>query len=1804
MKKYTAASNEAFSLRKDNIHFDNSRFQRFINRFRPSVTPTKLERFVLTLAFIILSFSQTLAQQEYSGNAFTSQAVAPGAPAGAYSLSDIERVNLASGNLSVALPLLRIGGRGTAGYTMMLPAERKWTIRHLYYPDGSGSNYAHHYFPVVDWQANTPPWSAYSPGAMRMLRASDVTANCQQTPAVAVYGRVLSRIVFSGADGTQLEFYDQRTKGKPAYFGNCLNIPDAAFRGNVWATNGAGVTFVSDSNYTETVAPGDDFDRYPSGVMLYPDGTRYRIDAGKVSYIGDRNGNKVSFAYSTSGQLTSVTDSLGRVVTISNGVITFKGSNGISRAIEVVNDTLSNLLLAGQTLKSTLELFPSLAPDVNGNDFRNPSRLAYVKLPDNRQYKFRYNSYGDVARIELPTGGATEYDWDGSVVASSVGGSYVKRYVKERRLYPNGESGANYQSKTKYEYIGSDPTPSGEAARSVAVTGLASSANGDLPLTYTKHHFFGIAAYDDPFTFDDGTFGTEYQTGTYTADGASLLAKAFREYEFRAVYTFDTAVGTGTGGTRSNRLDQRLVRSTTTLADVTPNLVSKQEFGYDPNVDFNRQTDVYEYDHGDHGDGQAGAFKRRQHTDFLTTNPHQTNADYLETGIYIRNLPTETWVSSDAAGSNKVSRRKFEYDKYSGSNRAQLIDRANVVGYDANGYGTGNTKRGNLTAVTDYENAAGPTGAITSYVQYDVLGNVVEAIDAKGHHSTVNYDDNFGSPDGEARTNTVPSELQPTTAFPQGLATFAFPTSATNALNWVTGYSQFDYLTGQPVDAEDLHGVVSTSFYNDPLDRLTQMIAANNLPVHRRQTTIAYHDAVADRRSTTNADLNAFGDNKLKSESFYDGLGRTTETRSYENGGGYITTLREYDASGRVKRVTNPYRPLASEPQYWTETKYDALSRIYEVKVQDGTTVTTSYSGNAVTVTDQAGKTGRSVTNALGQLTRIDEATGNNDLGPVGSPNQATHYTYDTLGNMVRVQQGSQYRYFKYDSLGRLTRVRQPEQETNSALDTTGDPYNNQWTAGSTYDSNGNVLTTIDAENTTITNNNYDALNRPESRTYSDGTPTVTFTYDDAAVDYSKGKLTKVHNSVSISQTTEFDILGRPKIYQQITDGQIYQSEYQYNFSGALELEKYPITGRTVKYEFDLNGDLSKISGKKNTATTTEKTYADGFAYTSTKAIQKIHLGNGLLEAAKFNSRLQITELGLGVAATNLNKWKVNYDYGEIDDSNTYHQARNTGNIAKQTISFDGLAAPFIQSYKYDALNRLKEAKETSSGQQTWQQTFGYDRYGNRTSFSQQGGPPPVALPTINPGNNRFAVNQGYAYDKNGNVKTDPAAGGRTFTFNGDNKQTLVKDANNNVIGQYFYDGVGKRVKKVTSSETTIFVYSGAKLVAEYSTAPPPSNPTINYVMTDTLQSVRAISDASGNVTSRRDFMPFGEELLSEPTYRTTALKYGSINDKIRQKFTGYQKDEETQLDFAEARMYFNSHGRFTAVDPLLASGKSSNPQTFNRYVYVLGNPLRYTDPTGLQVASDPEEPFYDPPSIARAFSTVTDAIKFYANSGLSFIANSDPLQNANQQTFQNNMDALNGSPEAADALNRKLFGFKGANVSSVLQETTNAYERAETVANAGFTLSNIVLGIAGTVGPGNGNTLRENVVNLTARGYGAGVRANIFSSRPPNGAVGVAADFTTFRFSFQRSGDPLVAKPFMNSSMSPLINEAKAAGVTGARPRACCEFKAVNDLLNRGSQRENIMFQVIDVRTQRSLGRCEWCQYTTRGTTALNGNQ
>ncbi len=107
------------------------------------------------------------------------------------------------------------------------------------------------------------------------------------------------------------------------------------------------------------------------------------------------------------------------------------------------------------------------------------------------------------------------------------------------------------------------------------------------------------------------------------------------------------------------------------------------------------------------------------------------------------------------------------------------------------------------------------------------------------------------------------------------------------------------------------------------------------------------------------------------------------------------------------------------------------------------------------------------------------------------------------------------------------------------------------------------------------------------------------------------------------------------------------------------------------------------------------------------------------------------------------------------------------------------------------------------------------------------------------------------------------------------------------------------------------------------------------------------ITNQNGAIVSRHDYRAFGEEVYSGIGNRSNAQGYGQA-DGVRQKYTGYERDYESGLDFAQARYYNSKLGRFTSVDPLTASANVKDPQTFNRYSYVFNNPYKYTDNLGL----------------------------------------------------------------------------------------------------------------------------------------------------------------------------------------------------------------------------------------------------------------
>jgi RHS repeat-associated protein len=1528
----------------------------------------KVTVYFQVLIIILLTASFNFAQTT-GVNGYTPVGLAPGSPAGSSQISNLDNINYYNGNLNFRVPLINVGGRGSTEVPISLKIDRTWAVSTFNATASPGG------YPNYQHTPNPEPWtetSGYNPGFLTVQSVGYNPQACseQGPPPTWAYASTLTRFTFTSADGTRYELRDTQTDGQPRQGGlPCYPNFSGVSRGTIFSTkDGTSVTYLSDTPVKEN----DQASLIPdtTGYLKFANGDTYRIVNGKVSWISDINGNKTTFTYGGvyGAALETITDSLGRVVTFYYGVndvapyglcdkIVYKGFNGEERTIRISYRLLNEVLRSGYSILSSQALFGY----GGSNDYplANLTVPAAVWLPNGQSYQFKYNDYAELARVDLPSGGAFEYDHiPESSDTQSHGGfsdltsaAFIYRQVSTKRTY---RENGTLENTLKLTGNWNERT-------------VTSTASNNAILSKTKHYFYGDlagglinAALSGP-SYSPWNEGKEYKTEAFAADGQTILSRVEHTWQQRAAVWWASS-------NNSPANDPRITETKTTLLDVSPNLVSKKTFSYDG---FNNVTDIYEYDYGNDGSGQAGAFKRRTHTEYLTTNLSQNNASYIGNDVHLKRLPKETWVSSDIDGSNKVSLTQYEYDNYSGTNHAQLLNRTNVVGHDSVLYSTTNMKRGNVTAVTSYATVTGQTASdpIITYSQYDILGNIVETIDGRGYHSTINYDDNFGSPDGESRTNSAPTQLN-------GQSTFGFPKSGTNTLGWIVGYSQFDYYLGSIVNTEDINGIISKTFYNDFLDRPTKTVEAVGTN-YESQSNIIYDDV--NRRVETKSDLFVLNDNKLKTESFYDGLGRTIESRRYEADGNFIVTksvpfVMVQDSESSLWRAgiktSNPYRPNSGEQPVWTTALSDSLGRRIKTITPDGATIKTDFSGSIATVTDQAGKKGRIATNALGQLIRVDEPNDQGQLDASGSPVQSTSYDYNTLGNLTTVLQGTQTRTYLYDSLSRL------KQSTNPELGNIENGVYVNGTINFQYDNNGNLTQKTDAKGvqTTFT---YDALNRILTRSYSapanlanyQVTPNVTYSYDDAAVPFSKGKMTKVSSSVSESRYTVFDNIGNILSSQQVTDGQTYNFAYTYNLSGGLVEQTYP-SGRVVKNTLNNNGELSMVQSKKN-QNYGFHTYASSFTYTTAGNISSMQLGNGRWESAKFNTRLQAYEIGLGntqdITATKL--WQVNYEYGELNTDGTINQTKNNGNITRQTLAVpatngnSGFSA--IQTYAYDSLNRLQSAEETIGGGQTWKQVYKFDKYGNRnfveanTTTLPKGcfedNLPSVCLndkkvlnPAVEESNNRLKTAHGYEYDKSGNVIKD--ADNRSFTYDALNRQVFVKDANNQTLGNYFYDGDGKRIKKTGNTENTVFVYDAfGSLAAEYSIGNEQPNPTpqTSYLTTDILGSPRIVTDQNGQVISRRDFLPYGEEINANESNRKQALGY-NYGDKTRQKYTGYEKDSETKLDFAQNRYYATKHGRFTSVDPVMASASIFDPQSFNRFVYVKNNPLNLTDSLGL----------------------------------------------------------------------------------------------------------------------------------------------------------------------------------------------------------------------------------------------------------------
>ncbi|MBI2394387.1 MAG: hypothetical protein HYV09_32755 [Deltaproteobacteria bacterium] len=857
------------------------------------------------------------------------------------------------------------------------------------------------------------------------------------------------------------------------------------------------------------------------------------------------------------------------------------------------------------------------------------------------------------------------------------------------------------------------------------------------------------------------------------------------------------------------------------------------------------------------------------------------------------------YAENATAPYTSVMTDRWDYECNLGSTCRRVLTQ---IGYDAYGNAIQTKEWGDYDAAGDERTTVrgySPNGA-AYIVAKPAYENVYEGIGTAGalkRQTLYEYDANgsyAAAPTvGELRRKKGWNSL--TGGYSQtsyGYDAWGNQTSETDALGYTSTTAWDASYHLYPVQKCDPMGRCSSQAWNAALGVMTSSMDANG------NTTSFTHDALSRPRRRTSPD------GGWVEYSYLDwgnpNLQRTRETRSDGSPDGLWKDVYQ-DGLGRTYLTVE-------EGGYRKSTVYsDTSARVWMSSLPYATGAAPAYqvfaydgAGRLRTVTNPDGTVAEHVY-ANGQVTTYDElghakVTRKDGLGRViqvleklGATYLSTLYRYDALGNLVQTTDAKgNVASFTWDSLGRKTGHCDPDLGC--------------WSHA--YDAVGHLVSQTDAKGQTTTFA-YDALGRMLTKTLPGGAVSR-WTYDEAWHGASLGKPTTVSNGAS-SESLTYDFAGRVTTATSCVTGVCLTMRYGFDTAGRPRTVTYP-DGEVVTYTYGADGRLQTMG------------YAS-FTYNAAGQPTTITYANGTTTAYTYDQKrlwLQSARVTLGGGTL----YESSYGYDAA--------ARVT------SMTYTGVNGATSAGFAYDDLNRLTSASKNGL---PWQ-SFTYDAIGNMTG--QDGvGTYAYADPAHKHAVSSLsgAINTSFVYDANGNTLS---GNGRTYTYDAENRVTSVNsdgqttsfqyDVHGNRVEKSGVNGViryfGQLLEKVNGLAETKYYYAGSMLVAERRW-----DGATYYHHRDHVSSVRLTTDASGAVARRYEYRPFG---FREATSGTVGNEW---------EFGGHRTDAEHGLSYMGARYYDALIGRFLTPDTVVPD--PLNPQAFNRYAYVLNNPISNADPTG-----------------------------------------------------------------------------------------------------------------------------------------------------------------------------------------------------------------------------------------------------------------
>ena len=424
--------------------------------------------------------------------------------------------------------------------------------------------------------------------------------------------------------------------------------------------------------------------------------------------------------------------------------------------------------------------------------------------------------------------------------------------------------------------------------------------------------------------------------------------------------------------------------------------------------------------------------------------------------------------------------------------------------------------------------------------------------------------------------------------------------------------------------------------------------------------------------------------------------------------------------------------------------------------------------------------------------------------------------------------------------------------------------------------------------------------------------------------------------------------------------------KYDYVGNPLITLEQYNYDGQTLTIRTERTFD-------ERSRQLTEQTSIDGvavsnatFSYDELGRMKRLELGDNVAISTSYNLQGWIDaiecsmSLSLGdglVLAEDIFTERLSY-YDIIDESSS---PRYSGKISEQRWAHGSIMNGFKGfAYTYDSMGRLTDAQMfTSSISQnnpligTTREQIAYDKNSNVVQLSDTRGLSTTTRHYAVQGNQviQLSVNGNNlvypVYDERGNM-TQNVETDLQMSYNLCNLPKQITTVNGKTV-KYTYFADGTKFKAVDATDNG-FVYTGSlRWSVQNGTLTPESvaitggralyndvdEPwSVNYYITDHLGSVRAVTDAEGEVLDTFDYMPYGNEISSTSS---TTTDY---------RFTGKELQINFDVNLYDSFARFqNIYGRFMSIDPKAESFYHISP-----YTYCAGDPVNLVDPDGEKI--------------------------------------------------------------------------------------------------------------------------------------------------------------------------------------------------------------------------------------------------------------